>query len=60
MMEDKSGVLLRHVYKFCWHVAAGSGKSADAILHRDPPSSKHHSDAMGDFKIKKLFVRMPL
>jgi hypothetical protein len=39
------------VYKFCWLVAAASGKSADPILHREPPLLKHHSDAMGEFKI---------
>jgi hypothetical protein len=38
------------VYKFCWHLAAASGKSADPILHREPPLLKHRSDAMGEFK----------
>jgi hypothetical protein len=31
-------------------VAAGSGKSADLILHREPPLLKHRSAATGDFK----------
>jgi uncharacterized protein with PQ loop repeat len=34
-MHDEYGALLRHVYEFCWRVAAGSGKSADLILHRE-------------------------
>jgi hypothetical protein len=42
------------VYEFCWHVAAASGKSADPILHCEPPLLKHRSDAMGEFKIKGL------
>jgi hypothetical protein len=25
------------VYEFCWRVATGSGKSADPILHHEPP-----------------------
>jgi hypothetical protein len=50
--DDKYGALLRHVYKFCWRVASGSGKSADLILrvHREPPLLKHLSDATGGFK----------
>jgi hypothetical protein len=36
------------VYEFCWHVA--SGKSADPILHCEPPLLKHYSNAMGEFK----------
>jgi hypothetical protein len=50
MTEDKYGSLLRHIYEFCWRFAAGSGKSADPILHREAPRFKHRSDAMGDFK----------
>jgi hypothetical protein len=40
------------VYKFCWRVlvAAASGKSADPILHHEPPLLKHRIDAMGEFK----------
>jgi phage tail protein X len=38
------------VDKFCWRVAAASGKSADPILHCEPPLLKHCSDAMGQFK----------
>jgi hypothetical protein len=37
------------VYKFCWRVAAASGKSADPILHCKTPLLKNLSDAMGDF-----------
>jgi hypothetical protein len=47
-----------NVYEFCWHVAAGSGKSADPILHREPPLLKHRSNAMCDFRtLLKLFQR---
>jgi hypothetical protein len=49
-MEDEYGALLRHVYKFWWRVAAVSGKSADPILHCEPPLLKHFSEVMGDFK----------
>jgi hypothetical protein len=38
--EDKYGALLRHVYELWWCVAAGSGKSADPILHREIPFLK--------------------
>jgi hypothetical protein len=38
------------VYEFCSHVAAASGKSADPILHREPPLLKHHNDVMDEFK----------
>jgi hypothetical protein len=38
------------VYKFCWRVAAASDKSADPILHSEPPLLKHCSEAMGEFK----------
>jgi hypothetical protein len=38
------------IYEFCWRVAVASGKSADTILHQEPPLLKHHSDAMGEFK----------
>jgi hypothetical protein len=48
--DNESGALLRHVYKFFWHVAAGSGKSADNILHRETPILKNRIDATGDFK----------
>jgi hypothetical protein len=50
LTEDEYGALLRHVYKFCWRDAAGSGKSAYPILHREPPLLKHRGNAMGDFK----------
>jgi hypothetical protein len=29
MIEDEYSALMRHVYKFCWHVALESGISAD-------------------------------
>jgi hypothetical protein len=48
--EDEYGALLQHVYEFCWRVAAGSGKSAVPILHRETPLLKNRSGAMGDFK----------
>jgi hypothetical protein len=48
--EDEYGALLQHDYIFCWREVAGSGKSADPILHREPPLLKHRSHAMGDFK----------
>jgi hypothetical protein len=38
------------LYKLCWRVAAGSGKSADLILHCEPPLLKHRSDATGDLE----------
>jgi hypothetical protein len=50
MKEDKYGALLRHVYKLPWRLAVGSAKSADPILHSEPPLLKHCSDAVGDFK----------
>jgi hypothetical protein len=50
MTEDDCGALLRHVYEFGWREAAGSGKSAGPILHREPLLLKHRSDVMGDFK----------
>jgi hypothetical protein len=40
MREDEHGALLQHVYEFCCHLAAGSGKSVDTILHREPPLAK--------------------
>jgi hypothetical protein len=55
MTDDKYGARLRHIYEFCWRVAAGSGKSADIILHREPPLLKHRSDATGHFKTKNKF-----
>jgi hypothetical protein len=39
--------------EFCWHVAEGSGKSADLILHCEPAFLKHRNDAMCDLKIKE-------
>jgi hypothetical protein len=48
---DEYGILLiQHLYKFCWHVAAGSSKSADPILLCETPLLKHLSDATGAFK----------
>jgi hypothetical protein len=35
---------------FGCRVAAGSFKSADPILHREPPLLKNLSNATGDFK----------
>jgi hypothetical protein len=40
MTEYEYGALLQHVNEFCWHLAAGSGKSAYPILHREPTSFK--------------------
>jgi hypothetical protein len=48
--ENKYGLLLQHVYEFCWRVAAGSGKSADPILHCEPPLLTPCGDVTGDFK----------
>jgi hypothetical protein len=48
--DDKHSALLRHLYEFCRRVAAGSGKSADPSLRREPPLLKHRSDATGDIK----------
>jgi hypothetical protein len=48
--DDEYGALLRHECEFFWPVAAGSGKSADPILHREDPLLKHRSDATVDFK----------
>jgi hypothetical protein len=50
MTDGEYGALLQHVYKFFWCVVAGSGKSADLILDREPPLLKHCSYATGDFK----------
>jgi hypothetical protein len=49
-MDDEFGSLLRNAHQFLWRTAASSGKSGDAILHREPPLLKNRSDAMGDFK----------
>jgi hypothetical protein len=49
-MDNKYCELLRHVYEYCWRVAAGSGKSAYLILHHEPPLLKHRSNATGDLK----------
>jgi hypothetical protein len=56
--EDKYGALLRHVYEFCWHVAAGSAKSADPILHREPPLLKDRGGAI--LKIKEGMAYLSL
>jgi hypothetical protein len=53
-MDDEYGALLRSIHEFCWRVTAGSSKSADLILHLEPPLLKQRCDAMGDFKIKKV------
>jgi hypothetical protein len=50
LTEDEYCALLRHVFKFCRSVAAGNGKAAYSILHRESTYLKHSSDAMGDFK----------
>jgi hypothetical protein len=47
------------IYEFFWHVAAASCKSADPILHREPPLLKHRCDAMGEFKNQRR-VGVPL
>jgi hypothetical protein len=49
MADNEYSALLRYVYEFCRNVAAGSVKSADLILHCEPPLLKHCSDATGDF-----------
>jgi hypothetical protein len=53
--DDKYSALLQHLYEFCLHVALGSGKSSDPILHREPPLLKHRI-AMGlpILKIKEV------
>jgi hypothetical protein len=48
--EGEHGALLQHVYEFGLRVAVGSGKSADPILHCEPPLLKHYGDATGNFK----------
>jgi hypothetical protein len=48
--EDEYSALLQHVHEFCWPLAEDSGKSADPILHREPPLLNHRSNALGDFK----------
>jgi hypothetical protein len=35
---------------FCWRVTAGSFKSADPILQREPPLLKNRRNATGSFK----------
>jgi hypothetical protein len=47
--DNECGALLKHVHEFCWRKAAGSGKSVDPILGREPPLLKPRSDALGDF-----------
>jgi hypothetical protein len=49
MTEDEYRAPLRYGIRFCWRVAAASGKLADPILYREPPLLKHRSDAMGEF-----------
>jgi hypothetical protein len=51
--DNEYVALLRHVYQFCWRVAAGSGKLADPILHHEPPLLKHCTDATGTLNIKE-------
>jgi hypothetical protein len=48
--DNESGVLLQHIYKFCWRAAVGSSKSADLFLHHESSLIKHCIDATGDFK----------
>jgi hypothetical protein len=48
--DDEYGTLLRHIYKFFWCAAAGSGKSAYHFLHRKTPLFKNRSDETDDFK----------
>jgi hypothetical protein len=52
-MEDEYGALLRQVYEFCWRVAAGSRKSADPILDREPPLLKNRALQWAILKIKE-------
>jgi hypothetical protein len=49
-MDDKFSALLRHVYEFLWHLAAGSGKVADHFLHHETPLLKNRSEAVSDLK----------
>jgi hypothetical protein len=50
MTDNEYGVLLRHAHKFCGHAAAGSGQSANHILHGETPLFKNRNDVMGNFK----------
>jgi hypothetical protein len=59
LMPCVSYVETRHSYRIAWRKTnmahccdtyRGSGKSADPILHREPPRLKHRNDVMGDFK----------
>jgi hypothetical protein len=50
--DDEYDALLHIVYEFCWHVAVGSAKSADLILHHESTLLKHCSNA----KIKEGFA----
>jgi hypothetical protein len=60
MMEDEYSDLLEHVCEFRWRVADGSGKSADPILHCEPPLLKHQSNVMDDLKIKEGLTYLSL
>jgi hypothetical protein len=56
--EDKYCAPLQ--YEFCWRVAAASVKSADPILHREPPLLKHYRDRWANLKIKEGLVYLTL
>jgi hypothetical protein len=49
-MDYEYGALLHHIYEFVGCDAAGSGKSADPILHWEPHHMKNSSDVTGDVK----------
>jgi hypothetical protein len=50
VLDNEYGALLRHVYKFFWRVAPGSGKSADRFLHHETPLLQNRGDETGHFK----------
>jgi hypothetical protein len=57
---DEYCTLLRHIYKFFWRVAAGSGKSADPILHHAPPLLNIVAMRGENLKIKEVLAYLSL
>jgi hypothetical protein len=47
----RTSKLLRHVYKFCGHQAANSGKSGETLLLQERPHIKSRSFLTDDFKM---------